>query len=152
MFEKHLMLNNQVSCLTHPTITSRDALFALSTAKFFMKLDTCMALADSLSDAATSLTTFITQWSRYRFCRSPRTSFLLRMSSTIIPTLPLPTCRALVVDNCLIHDDRSQAQVTRPHCHTVCSRTWQYFQREKRSYLIKKFHFAVIMRAIQVGP
>jgi len=66
-------LNDQVRRPTHPMTTPREALSTISMARFFTTLDARHGYWQiPLSDAAKPLTTFITPWGRFRFCRNPQ--------------------------------------------------------------------------------
>ena len=66
-------LNDQVCRPAHPVCTPRDALASVSHGKYFSKLDARHGYWQiPLSDTAKPLTTFITPWGRYRYCRNPQ--------------------------------------------------------------------------------
>eukprot|EP00117_Sycon_ciliatum_P017154 scpid23104/ scgid16276/ Retrovirus-related Pol polyprotein from transposon gypsy; Reverse transcriptase; Endonuclease len=66
-------LNDQVCRPTHPARTPRDAVTAIGKARFFTTLDARHGYWQiPLSDDSKPLTTFITPWGRYRYCRNPQ--------------------------------------------------------------------------------
>ena len=66
-------LNDQVRRPTHPARTPHDAVAAIGKATYFTTLDARHEYWQvPLSDSAKPLTTFITPWGRFRFCRNPQ--------------------------------------------------------------------------------
>ena len=66
-------LNRQVKRPAHPMRNAREALSGIGPARWFTKFDARHGYWQvPLSDAAKPLTTFITPWGRYQFCRNPQ--------------------------------------------------------------------------------
>ena len=66
-------LNDQVQRPAHPMRTPREALSAISRARWFTKIDARHGYWQvPLSESAKPLTTFITEFGRYRYCRNPQ--------------------------------------------------------------------------------
>ena len=100
-------LNDQVCRPTYPTVTPRAAISAIGEARFFSTLDARHGYWQiPLSDTSKPLTTFITPWGRYRFCRNPQGLISAgdefnRRTDTAFSGLEH---FAKVVDDCLVHD------------------------------------------------
>ena len=66
-------LNRQVKRPTHPMRNARECLSAMGPATYFTTLDASHGYWQiPLTEDAKALTTFITPWGRYRFCRNPQ--------------------------------------------------------------------------------
>ena len=66
-------LNRQVQRPTHPMCSARDMLANIGEAHYFTKLDARNGYWQvPLADSSKALTTFITQWGRYRYKRNPQ--------------------------------------------------------------------------------
>eukprot|EP00117_Sycon_ciliatum_P026244 scpid18053/ scgid21591/ Retrovirus-related Pol polyprotein from transposon opus; Protease; Reverse transcriptase; Endonuclease len=66
-------LNRQVKRPTHPMRNARECLSAMGPATYFTTLDARHGYWQiPLTEDAKALTTFITPWGRYRFCRNPQ--------------------------------------------------------------------------------
>ena len=116
-------LNDQVCRPTHPVVTARDAIGSIEKACYFTKLDARHGYWQiPLSDEAKPLTTFITQWGRFRFCRNPQglisagDEFNRRTDAAFdhLPNL------IKVVDDCLVYDTDFESHVN--HVRDVLQR------------------------------
>ena len=105
-------LSRQVKRPTHPMSTARSALSGMGSAKWFTKLD------------ARHGYTFITPWSRFRYCRNPQglksagDEFNRRTDAAFagIPNL------VKVVDDGRVHDDSFQEHYARVRAILICAR------------------------------
>ena len=119
-------LNDQVRRPTHPMTTPRAALSAIgSGAKFFTTLDARHGYWQiPLSADAKPLTTFITPWGRYRFCRNPQglisagDEFNRRTDAAFANIGNLTK----VVDDCLVHDSTFPDHVAHVRSVLECAR------------------------------
>ena len=100
-------LNDQVRRPTYPTTTPRAALSAIGTSNYFTTFDARHGYWQvPLAEESKSLTTFITPWGRFRYCRNPQglisagDEFNRRTDAALadLPNL------VKVVDDCLVHD------------------------------------------------
>ena len=101
-------LNRQVKRPTHPMSTARTALSGIGAAKWFTKSDARHGYWQiPLSEASRPLTTFITPWSRFRYCRNPQglisagDEFNRRTDAAFAGISNL----IKVVDDSLVHDE-----------------------------------------------
>ena len=131
-------LNRQVKRPTHPMRNARDALSGIGSAKWFTKLDARHGYWQiPLSDTSRPLTTFITPWGRYRYCRNPQglisagDEFNRRTDDAFdrLPNL------IKVVDDGLIHDElfvdhlahvRDVLQRAREHAITLSAKKFVF--------------------------
>ena len=118
-------LNRQVKRPTHPMSTARSALSGIGSAKWFTKLDARHGYWQiPLSDASRPLTTFITPWSRFRYCRNPQglisagDEFNRRTDAAFAGIRNL----VKVVDDGLVHDDSFQEHYARVRAILVRAR------------------------------
>ena len=106
-----LKLNDQVRRPTYPTTTPRSALASIGAATFFTTLDARHGyLRIPLSKNAKPLTTFITPWGRFRFCRNPQ-GLILAGDEFNRLTFANISKTVKVVDDCLLQDTSFQKHV-----------------------------------------
>ena len=108
-------LNDQVARPVHPARTPRDAVTSIGKAQYFTTLDARHGYWQvPLAESAKPLTTFITPWGRYRFCRNPQgfisagDEFNCRTDAAFdrLPNF------VKVVDDALIYDDDLADHIT----------------------------------------
>ena len=100
-------LNQQVARPVHPARTPRDAVTSIGKAAFFTTIDARHGYWQvPLSESSKPLTTFITPWGRYRFCRNPQgfTSAGDEFNSRTDAAFDRLTNFVKVVDDGLVHD------------------------------------------------
>ncbi|XP_065182282.1 uncharacterized protein LOC135812991 [Sycon ciliatum] len=120
-------LNRQVKRPTHPMQNARDVLSGIGTARWFTKFDARHGYWQvPLSESAKSLTTFITPWGRYRFCRNPQGLVSAgdeynRRTDAAFDRL---THLIKVVDDGLVHDESFSDHVA--HVRAVLTRAREH--------------------------
>ena len=108
-------LNDQVRRPTHPARTPHDAVAAIGKATYFTTLDARHGYWQvPLSDSAKPLTTFITPWGRFRFCRNPQGLISAGdvFNSRTDTAFDRLTNFVKVVDDGLVHDTDLSAHYT----------------------------------------